>query len=115
MATFDQRGQKVNKQINVAGNFNFGTNNRADISPELQKLLDEIKKAIKSGNVDAETGIDVEAKVKKAIVQADKPNPDKKGILDNIDGAKLLIEGVSSAVNLVTLFVQASDMVRRLL
>ncbi len=115
MTTFDQRGQKVNNQINVAGNFNFGTNNSADISPELQKLLDEIKKAIKSGNVDAETGIDVEAKVKKAIVQAEKPNPDKKGILDNINGAKLLIEGMSSAVNLVTLFVQASDMVRRLL
>lgn len=115
MTTFDQRGQKVNKQINVAGNFNFGTNNSADVSPELQRLLNEIKKAIKSGDVDAETGIDVEAKLKKAIVQAEKPNPDKKGILDNINGAKLLIEGVSSAVNLVTLFVQAADMVRRLL
>ncbi len=115
MTAFDQRGQKVNNQINVAGNFNFGTNNSADISPELQKLLDEIKEVIKSGNVDAETGIDIEAKVKKAIVQAEKPNPDKNGILDNINGAKLLIEGMSSAVNLVTLFVQAADMVRRLL
>ena len=115
MTSFDQRGQKVNKQINVAGNINFGTNNRADISPELQKLLDEIKKAMKSGDIDAERGIDVEAKVKKAIVQAEKPNPDKNGILNNINGAKSLIEGVASAVNLVTLFVQASDMVRRLL
>jgi hypothetical protein len=115
MTAFDQRGQKVNKQINVAGNFNFGTSNNADISPELQKLLEEIRKAIKSGDVDAETGIDVEAKVKKAIVQSEKPNPDKNGILDNINGAKLLIEGMSSAVNLVTLFIQASDMVRRLL
>jgi hypothetical protein len=115
MATFDPRGQKVNNQINVAGNFNFGTNNSSDILPELRKLLDEIKQAIKSGYLDDETGIDVEAKVKKAIVQAEKPNPDKTGILDNINGAKLLIEGMSSAVNLVTLFVQASDMVRRLL
>jgi len=115
MTAFDQRGQKVNNQINVAGNFNFGTNNVADMSSELQKLLDEVKKATKSGDIDAETGIDVEAKVKKAIVHAEKSSPDKKSILDNINGAKSLIEGVSSAVNLVTLFIQASDMVRRLL
>ncbi len=116
MATFDQRGQKVIYQYNAAGNINFGSvATSADIVIELRKLLDEVTKAIEAGAIDSENGVDVEFKVKKAIVQAEKPKPDKQSILDNIDGAKKIIEGMASAVGLVSGFVQAVEVVRRIL
>ena len=114
MATFDQRGQHVNYQYNAAGNINFGAvASNADVVGELRKLLDEINKAISAGAIDPENGVDVESKVKKAIIQAEKPTPDKQSILENIEGAKKIIEGMVSAVGLVGGFVQAAEAVRR--
>src|SRR6266498_1803415 len=107
MATFDQRGQKVTYQYNAAGNINFGAvASGADIATELKKLLDEVNKAISAGAIDPENGVDVEAKVKKAIIQAEKPKPEKQSILENIEGAKKIIEGIASATSLVVGFVQ---------
>jgi hypothetical protein len=114
MTTFDQRGQKVTYQYNVAGNINFGAvTSNADIVIELRKLLDEINKAVSVGAIDPENGIEIESKVKKAIVQAKKPKPDKQNILDNLEGAKKIIESIASAVGLVGGFVQAAEAVRR--
>jgi hypothetical protein len=116
MAIFDQRNQNVVYQYNVNGNINFGAvATVTDIVIELQKLLDETTKAVKAGVVDAEIGVDVEAKVKKAIVLAEKPKPEKQSILDNINGAIALIEGIVSAVGLVSGFAQAAEVVKRIL
>jgi hypothetical protein len=116
MTTFDQRGQKVTYQYNAAGDINFGSvSTSAETIGELKKLLDEVLKAVESGIIDKESGIDVEAKMKKAIVQAEKPNPDKKSILNNIDGAKRIIESMASAVGLVSGFIQAAETVRKFL
>lgn len=116
MPTFDQRGQHVTYQYNVAGNMNFGSATTNDeVVTELKKLLQEIAKATNAGAIEPETSIDVKGKVEKAIIQADKPNPNKQSILDNINGAKTLIEGMASAVGLVSGFVQAIDMIRRVL
>ena len=115
MATFDQRGQKVNYQYNAAGDINFGSvQNKLGIVPELQKLQSEVKKATESGAFDDEIAIDVESKIRKAIVQAQKPKPDKKTTLDYLGEAKALIEGIASAAGLVTALTQAVEMVRRL-
>lgn len=114
MTTFDQRGQKVTYQYNAAGDINFGAvSSGADVVVELKKLLDEITKAISAGAIDAENGVDIESKVKKAIIQAEKPKPDKQSILDNIEGAKKIIEGMASATSLVVGFVQAAEVVRK--
>jgi hypothetical protein len=114
MATFDQRGQNVNYQYNAAGNINFGSVvSEADVVDELKKLLEEVTKAISEGAIDAENGVDVEAKVKKAIIQAEKPKPDKQSILENIEGAKKILEGIASATSLVVGFVQAAETVRK--
>jgi hypothetical protein len=114
MATFDQRGQNVNYQYNAAGNINFGSIvSDADVVAEFKKLLDEVKKAISVGAIDAENGVDVEAKVSKAIIQAENPKPDKQSILENIEGAKKIIEGIASATSLVVGFVQAAETVRK--
>lgn len=116
MATFDQRGQKVTYQYNAAGNINFGAViDSKDISLELKKLLTELNKIMETGSIDGEVGVEAEAKVKKAIIQSEKHKPDKQSILDNLLGAKTLIDGVASAAGLVSGFVQAADMVRRLL
>lgn len=114
MAQFDQRGQQVNYQYNAAGNINFGaTASNTDVVGELRKLLDEINKAISAKAIDPENGVDVESKIKKAIIQAEKPTPDKQNILENIEGAKKIIEGVGSAAGLIGGFVQAAEAVRR--
>ena len=116
MATFDQRGQKVTYQYNAAGNIKFSSvTNETELSVELQKLLDEVTRAVRSGAVDAEIGADVEAKVKKTVIQSQKSDPNKQTILDNINGAKALIEGVTSAAGLVNGFVQAIETIRRVL
>ena len=70
-------------------------------------------KAFSEGAIDAENGVDVEAKVKKAIIQAEKPKPDKQSILENIEGAKKILEGIASATSLVVGFVQAAETVRK--
>lgn len=114
MAQFDQRGQQVNYQYNAAGNINFGaTASNTDVVGELKKLLDEINKAISVNAIDPESGVDVESKVKKAIIQAEKPTPDKQNILENIEGARKIIESMGSAAGLISGFVQAAEAVRR--
>lgn len=114
MTTFDQRGQRVTYQYNAAGNINFSAaTSNMDVIVELKKLLAEVDKAISAGVIDAEIGTDVEAKVKKAIIQAEKPEPKKQDILDNIEGAIKIIEGMASATGLVAGFIQAAETVRK--
>jgi hypothetical protein len=115
MATFDQRGQKVNYQYNAAGDINFGTvQSKLEIVSELQKLQREIQRATEAGAVDADVAIDVESKIKKAILQTQKPESDKKTTLDYLNEAKALLEGVTSAAGLVTALTQAAEVVKRL-
>lgn len=116
MATFDQRNQKVTNQYNAAGNINFGSvTSKDELVVELEKLKSELDNALESGEIEPEIGIDAKAKVEKAMVVAGKENPDKQKILDNIAGAKMLIEGLASAAGLVNIFVQASEVVRKIL
>lgn len=111
---FDQRNQKVNNQYNIAGNLNFGNvSSQENAITELKKLLQEINKASLSGVIDAEKSIDVEAKIKKAIVQAEKKEPNKQIILENINGAKMIIESLSSAAGLVGIFMQVIEMIKK--
>lgn len=114
MSTFDQRGQKVNYQYNVAGNLNFGAaTTSTDVVVELRKLLREINKATSAGVIDAEQSIDIESNIKKAVILAEKPQPDKQSILEYINGAKSIIESLTSATGLIGGFMQAIEMVRR--
>ncbi|MBE0681102.1 MAG: hypothetical protein IH589_04250 [Anaerolineales bacterium] len=114
MSTFDQRGQKVNYQYNIAGNLNFGgATTSADVALELKKLLQEVTKATLAGVIDAENGVEVESNIKKAVIQAEKPQPNKQIILDYINGAKAIIESLTSAAGLVGGFMQAIEMIRR--
>ena len=116
MSVFDQRGQHVTYQYNAAGNINFGAvQNRMDVIGELEKLQTEVNKAIEANVFDEETATDVEYKVTKAVQQAKKPEPDKKTVLERLQEAKALIEGVAAAGGLVTALVQAAEVVQKFL
>jgi len=116
MATFDQRGQTVNNQYNAARDINFNSaESKDDVIRELRKLLEEVTKAAKSGAIKDEVAVDLEAEVKKAVIQAEKPEPNKKSILEYLATAKELVEGLTSATGLITVLIQATEAVRRLL
>jgi len=114
MSVFDQRNQKVGYQYNAAGNIKFeSVTNRTELIAELEKLKNEIIKAVESKVINDETATDVKYQLTKAVLQSQKPQPDKKIMLENINGAKTLLGGVSSAVNLVTAFVKAADLIEK--
>ena len=76
---FDQRGQQIDTVYNIAGNLNFGVvQNRQDLLVELEKLRADLSKAAEDPMIDAEVVLDAEHQVRKAIVQAKKPDADKK-------------------------------------
>lgn len=102
MATFDQRGQRVNYQYNVAGNINIGSvQNQMQLTEQLEKLKSELSKAAAAQVIDAEIYTDADYQMTKAIQQAEKPKPDKKSIADYLNSAKSLLEGVSALEGLV--------------
>jgi hypothetical protein len=57
----------------------------------------------------------INLKVKKAVQQAKKPEPDQKTIIEALSDAKTLIAGVSAAAGLLTALTQAIERVRKLL
>lgn len=114
MPVFDQRGQHVTYQYNAAGNINFGTvQNQVDVLDELTKLQAELTKAIEADIFDEDTATDAEYQLKKAVQQAQKPEPEKKTVLEHLQEAKALIEGVAAAAGLVTALSQAAAMVQK--
>jgi len=115
MASFDQRGQRVVYQFNAGGDINFGNiQNKTEFVAELRKLISEVQLASKSGNIQEEVAVDVEAHLQKAIIQAEKDKPNKKTLLDHLNGAKAIIESLSSASGLISALIQAANLARGL-
>jgi hypothetical protein len=109
MSVFDQRGQRVNYQFNAAGDISFGNvRSKASVLTELQKLEGEVKRAVQAGALDEEVAVDVKSNLEKATLQAQKVNPDKKVLLDYIEQAKKLLEGISSMTGLVAALTEAA-------
>lgn len=121
MSVFDQRGQNVNNQQNVnyqynsAGNINLeAVQNRTDLINELGKLKSEIAKARDANVIDAEIATDVEYQITKASQQANKPEANKKSILDYINNAKNLLKNVVEAGGIVTALVKIAELVQQI-
>ena len=114
MATFDQREQTMIYQYNAGGAINFGlVQNKYQLVTQLRRLVEEINMARVAGVVNEDIAIDVDAKLKKAVVQIEKPNPDKKTIIDHINQAKALLGSITSASGLVKPLVEVKSVVRR--
>ena len=115
MATFDQRNQEVTYQYNAAGNINFSSlQDRVDLTAELEKIQDELMRAVQQGAIDEEIAVDVDSKIKKAIIQTEKKQPNKKSILDHLREAQELIGGVATAAGLIKGLAEAAEVVKRL-
>ena len=115
MATFDQRGQRVNQQYNAGRDINFSSvQTSADLVSELEKLKQQITQATESGILPEETATDADYQVTKAIQQAKKPEPEKKTLLDHLTTTKALLENVAAAGGLVTALVGAIQVVQKL-
>lgn len=111
MAKFDQRNQKVTNQINAEaiGNVNFGIiQDKTEFVAELRKLLSEIQKANQFGNIKEDISIDVESHIRKAVLEIEKPEPKKNSVIEHLEGAKKLLDGITSATGLVGALMQAA-------
>lgn len=114
MAIFDQRNQNVNYQYNATGDINFDrVQNRVELIGELEKLKAELSKAASAGVIDAEIVTDAEYQITKAIQQSQKHEPNKKTILEHINSAKTLIEGVAATTGMVTALVEVAELVHQ--
>ncbi len=112
MSTFDQRGQQVAYQYNAAEDINFGAlQSKADVVGELKKLQSELAIAMKQKALGEEAAIDAESALKKAVLQAGQPKPNKTTLLEHLNNAKKLVSGVSG---LIDAFDQAIEKVRAL-
>ena len=81
---------------------------------ELRKLVDELGRAQASGALDEDAATDAEYQVKKALNQAQKPDADKRTILDYLAAANEVITTAAGATALVTAVTQAIQMVQKL-
>jgi hypothetical protein len=114
MTVFDQRNQNVNYQYNAAGDINFeSVTNKVELLAELAKLKTELSKAGSADVIDAEIVTDAEYQITKAIQQAQKPQPDKKTIVDHLNTAKKFIDGITAAGGMVTGLVKAIALVQQ--
>jgi hypothetical protein len=117
MSVFDQKNQNVEgDQYNAAGDINFnGVQDLGHFVTELEKLQPLLKQAVESGDVDEDTATDAEYHLKKAIVQAKKPTPDKSIILENLDKVKEFVKGITSIAGFGVLLEKAMEAVDLLL
>jgi len=112
MSTFDQRGQRVNYQYNAAGNINLGSvQNQMQLVEEMEKLKSELSRAAEAQVIDADIFTDADYQLTKAIQQAKKPQPDKKSVMDHLNSAKSLLEGVTAVNGIITALSQVIQLV----
>lgn len=113
-ANFDQRGQTVTYQYNAAGDINFGAvQNRLELVQELEKLRTELTKAGEAEVIDGEIISDARYQIEKAVNQAKKPDADRKTILDRLNEAKALLQGVGAAAGMVEAIIKASELAQK--
>jgi hypothetical protein len=103
MATFNMQGQQVDKQIIAGRDINMGAEQSlADVLSELQELKVATAHAHQQGLLSPEVATAVEYQIVKATQQAEKAPPNKPALLEHLNRAKSLVEGVAAASGIVT-------------
>jgi len=118
MAKFIQTNQKVNNQINAEtiGVVSFNSiKDKTELVSELRKISSELNKLTKANKVNVNLAINIEAHVKKAIAEIERSEPKKDSVIENIEKAKNLLDGITSATSLVNALMQAVQIARTLL
>jgi hypothetical protein len=115
MTVFDQRGQTVKYQYNIAGNVDLSTvNNSPEFLEQLTKLQAEMKEAIEKQAIEGEEATDAKYHLDKAVHEAEKPDPDKKKLKDHLLDAKMAIEGIAAVGGLIAALTKAVELVEKL-
>lgn len=124
MTQFHQEHQQVFGQQQNAGHdihnadqsLTLGTvQSPADLATLLTQLQAAVIQATVDGTLPEETGIDTKAALEKATIQAKKPTPDKKSMLDYLTTAKSLMESIAAASGLIPSIVTAIEAVHKVL
>lgn len=127
---FDQRGQQVGQQFNIAGDMDvesiqggdtwigqeihFGAAaSRDEVVAQIEELREQLEALLTASKADEETATDARYQMDKAVQQSQKPEADKKKIIDHLEGAKNLIAGLAGAAGLVKVFIEAAQAVRK--
>ena len=124
MSSFYQQGQKVKGNQYIAGedmnigvgrDFNIGTiQNKDDLITELEKLQTQLKKAKSDKVIDAKVVTEANHQLEQAIDQANSAAPEKHIILEYLEKARELIQGMTSAAGIVSTLVKLAEAIPRL-
>jgi hypothetical protein len=71
-------------------------------------------KAIEAGIFDEEIATDADYRLKKAVQEVKKLEPNKKTILEHLSSVETITKGVTAASGLVTALAKAGELVERL-
>lgn len=97
MSAFDQKGQQVNNQINIAGNVDFkAVQTKQDFNEKLSMLETQVKHFIDEGSVEGEASIDLKSDIEKAKLESSKPEPSKEKITGYLQKALTVAKSVTA-------------------
>jgi len=116
---FNQQGQQVTYQWNIAGNAYFGqVENKAQVITDLERLKTEVEKATEQSVLPEEVGTDVAYQTTKALQLAKKPDGDTKTLLTHLETATKLLTGATGVAQafpgMVAAFQKATEVVTKL-
>lgn len=117
MTIFNQNNQKVQgTQNNIGGDLtiNWGTiEKKSEVFGELIKIISLLNDAEQQGIINSQTAIKVKSEMNQAIDETKKSEPKSENIIEKINSAKSLIEGLASAGGLVKILIEATEVVKR--
>ena len=116
MSIFDQRGQHVEYQFNVAGNINLdGVQSVDQLVNQIAHLRAEIDQANRRGAVPEDIAVEAQYHLLEASRQAKSERPDRSTLLDNIRKAKDLLKDIAAVASLVTALAKLADVAMKLI
>jgi hypothetical protein len=116
VSIFDQRGQHVDYQFNVAGNINLdGVQSVDQLVNQITHLRAEIDQAKRVGAVPEDIAVEAQYHLLEASRQAKSERPDRSTLLDNIRKAKDLLKDISAVASLVNALAKLADVAMKLI
>jgi hypothetical protein len=115
---FDQRGQRVNRQVNVVGKvarIDFGADTGiAELIGGLRSLNELLTEESTAGSIDTEIASAARTEISSAILALDSPEPDSRRANKFLRRARSLLRGVAAAAGFVSAIGDAIEALRRI-
>jgi glutamine phosphoribosylpyrophosphate amidotransferase len=111
-SAFDQRGQTVINQTNIASVGVGSVQNRLEVVEELLKLQAEIASAKDSQVIDESVAMSTQNQIQEAIIQTQKPEPNSSLVLDHLSNAKKLLQGLGKTAEIVERIIKIMGLIK---